>query len=313
MQLAILFWFYKSPEICKNRLEILRQNNPNIPIYGVYGGDLANVDRFQSKLDTYLDDFYTFSEHKDTYWKWLQGDLILTQWYRERGKYLPFDTIVVVQWDMLVLGNIEQLFSMLGPNQILLSGLRPIAEIEDSWYWVTPKLPDIRRKYLEFLEHVDKVYDYQQEPMACIFIVACLPRSFLESYATIEQPELGFIEYRIPIYAQIFGIPICKNHPYNVWWKDVDPTFNPKNFVQRIINRFNLKFNPHSLHNTTDPRYSNISLIPIFRHLNMQNGDRIFHPHQYVYPLKKRQWPRALFCELKKDLEWASGKIFNRN
>jgi len=43
MKLAVLFWFYKEPEICHNRLEILRQHNPTVPIYGLYGGDLAAI------------------------------------------------------------------------------------------------------------------------------------------------------------------------------------------------------------------------------------------------------------------------------
>jgi hypothetical protein len=304
MKLAILFWFYKEPEICQNRLEILRQHNPNTPIYGVYGGDLAEVDLYKSQLGEYLDDFYTFSEPKDTYWKWLQGDLILTHWYRERGQDLPFDTVVVVQWDMLIFGAIDGLFSMLKPDQILLSGLRPITEIEENWHWVTPKLPDLRLRYLQFLKHVGKVYDYQQEPMACIFIVACLPRIFLERYAAIEQPELGFVEYRIPIYAQIFDIPICEHHPFNVWWVDVEPTFHSKHPVQRAINKFKLRFNPGSLHHTLDPKYSDISLIPIFKHLNLPDGDRIFHPYQSMFPLKKRQWFGALVVEFKRDLDW---------
>jgi hypothetical protein len=309
MKLAILFWFYKEPEICQNRLEILRQYNPNTPIYGVYGGDLAAVDRYKSQLEPYLDDFYTFSEPKDTYWKWLQGDLILTHWYRERGRELPFDTVVVVQWDMLIFGAIEQLFAMLEPNQILLSGLRPIAEIENNWHWVTPKLADLRLRYLQFLEHIDKVYNYQQEPMACIFIVACLPRIFLERYATIEQPELGFVEYRIPIYAQIFGIPICEQHPFNAWWIDVEPTFHSKDLVQRAMNRFTLRFNPGSLHHTLDPKHSDISLIPIFKHLNMAKGDRIFHPYQSMFPLKNSQWLGALIAEFTRDLDWISRRI----
>jgi hypothetical protein len=311
MKLAILFWFYKEPEICQNRLELLRQFNPTAPIYGVYGGNPATADRYKSKLDPYLDDFYTFPEERDADWKWRQGDLILAHWYRERGKDLPFDTVVVVQWDMLVFGAIEQLFAMLEPDTILLSGLRPIAEIEDRWYWVTPKLPDLRHQYLEFLEHVSKVYNYQYEPIACIFIVACLPRIFLESYAQIDRPELGFVEYRIPIYAQIFGISICEHHPFNAWWKDVDPTYHAQDITQKIINRFNLKFNPHSLHNTSDPKYSNISLIPIFRQLNKPTGDRIFHPCQHMFPLQKHQWPKALIAELTRDLDWMSRRIFS--
>lgn len=309
MKLAILFWFYKEPDICKNRLALLRQHNPTIPIYGVYGGDLATVDQYKSQLNQYLDDFYTFTENKDPLWKWLQGDLMLTHWYRERGKHLSWDTVAIVQWDMLVFGAIEQLFSMLKPDQILLSGLRPIREVENDWMWVTPKIPDHRHQYLEFLQYVGKTYDYQKDPMGCIFIVACLPRIFLESYSKIEQPELGFLEYRIPIYAQIFGIPFCEDHPFNAWWVDGDPIFQANNLVQRAINLFSLRLNPNPL----NPTRSNISLIPIYKHLNTQIGARIFHPYQYLFPLTKRQWPIALLNELKRDLEWLSHKILSRN
>jgi hypothetical protein len=309
VKLAIVFWFYKEPNVCKNRLEILRQHNPNIPIYGVYGGDLATVDQYKSQLDQYLDDFYTFTENKDSLWKWLQGDLMLTHWYRERGKFLSWDTVVIVQWDMLVFGAIEQLFSMLKQDQILLSGLRPVAEVENDWLWVTPKIPEHRHQYLEFLEYVGKTYDYQQNPIGCIFIVACLPRIFLEPYSKIEQPELGFLEYRIPMYAQIFGIPFCENHPFQAWWVDGDPIFQATNLFERAINLFHRRLNPNPL----NPTRTDISLIPISRHLNTKTGARIFHPYQYVFPLKKRQWLGALLYEIKMNLEWLSQKMLDRN
>jgi hypothetical protein len=309
MKIAILFWFYKEIDICKNRLALLRQNNPNIPIYGVYGGDLSTVNDYKIQLDKLLDDFYAFPEDKDSQWKWLQGDLILTQWYRDRGKDLSWDTVVIVQWDMLVFGNIEHLFSMLKLDHILLSGLRPIKEVENDWLWVTPKIPKHREQYFNFLEYVKKNYNYQQEPMGCIFIVVCLPRIFLEAYSKIDQPELGFIEYRIPMYAQIFDIPFCENHPFQAWWVDNDPIFQSNNIFQRTINLVKIRLNPNPL----NPTRNDISLIPIFRHLNTQSGSRVFHPYQYLFPLKKQQWISAILDEFKRDLKWLSQKIFNRN
>jgi hypothetical protein len=306
MQLAILFWFYKKPDICKDRLQLLRQHNPTTPIYGVYGGDLAEADQYASQLNQYLDDFYVFPENKDSHWKWLQGDLILAHWYRERGKDLPWDTVVIVQWDMLVFGAIEQLFSMLQPGQILLSGLRPIKEIENDWMWVMPKSQDHRHTYLEFLEHITKTYDYCQEPMACIFIAVGLPRIFLERYAHIEQPELGFIEYRIPMYAQIFGIPFCEDHPFLADWGRIDPRnpiFNAKNPVKRLLNAFHRRVNPVPLNPWRD-----ISLIPIYRQLRKKAGFRIFHPYQRLFPIRKRQWLMALWDELRRDLDQLAQK-----
>ena len=40
MELAILFWFYKEPEICLNRLKILKKYNPDLKIFGLFGGDI---------------------------------------------------------------------------------------------------------------------------------------------------------------------------------------------------------------------------------------------------------------------------------
>jgi len=305
MKLAILFWFYKEPEICQNRLELLRQNNPTISIYGLYGGDLEAVDQYTSLLSQYLDDFYTFAESKDSLWKWLQGDLMLTHWYRERGKDLSWDTIIIVQWDMLVFGAIEQLFSMLKKDQILLSGLRPIKEVENDWMWVAPEKPDHRHQYLNFLEHISKTYSYQQEPLGCIFIVVCLPRIFLERYSTVEQPELGFLEYRIPMYAQIFDISFCDNHPFHAWWVDADPLFQAKNPLKRGLNAIHRRLNPHTL----NPTRSDISLIPIYRHINTRTGARIFHPYQQMYPMKGHQCLGALLDEFKRDLDWFTKKL----
>ncbi|EKQ68637.1 hypothetical protein OsccyDRAFT_3175 [Leptolyngbyaceae cyanobacterium JSC-12] len=305
MKLAILFWFYKQPNVCKNRLELLRQYNPHVPIYGLYGGDPATAEQYQALLGEYLDDFYVFKENKDSLWKWLQGDLMITHWFRERGKCLDWDTIAIVQWDMLVFESVEHLFPTLKPEQILLSGLRPIREIENDWEWVAPKVPERRQQYLKFLEYVTKTYNYRDEPLGCLFIVICFPKAFLEQYSIIEQPELGFIEYRIPMYAQIFGIPFCENHGFNAWWVDVDPVFQVKNPLQRAVNSVRLKLDPNPL----NPAKREISLIPIYRHLQTKTGARIFHPYEQLFPMTTREWTRALRHELQRDLSWFAHKI----
>jgi hypothetical protein len=305
MKLAILFWFYKEPEICRNHLELLRQDNPNASVYGLYGGNVAEADRYKLALDEYLDDFYTFSEDKDTYWKWIQGDLMIAQWYRDRGQHLSWDTLIIVQWDMLVFGAIENIFSMLKPDQILLSGLRPIQEVEADWGWVTPKVPERRQQYIEFLEHVQKTYNYQGDPLGCLFIVVCLPRAFLEKYSQVEQAELGFIEYRIPIYAQIFGIPFCEDHLFNAWWVDNDPTFWTNNPLKQAWNNLHSRFAPNPL----NPAKLEISLIPIYRHLRSKTGARIFHPYERCFPITKQHWIRAVLSEFSRDFSWLVRKL----
>lgn len=132
-----------------------------------------------------------------------------------------------------------------------------------------------------------------------------LPRIFLDKYANVEQPELGFIEYRIPMYAQIFDIPFCENHPFSAWWVDIDPIFQVKNSMRRAFTELYLKFNPNPL----NPARRDISLIPIYRHLSRRRGARIFHPYQQIFPIQKQQRPAALLNELKQDLRWIIQKL----
>lgn len=298
MKLAILFWFYKEPEICQNRLQILRRYNPATPIYGLYGGDPGTVDIYISALSIYLDDFYAFSESKDSYWKWMNGDLVITDWYRERGKYMEWDSILIIQWDMLVFEAVDKVFSMLQPGEILLSGLRPIAEVEKQWHWVSPLFPNQRQRYLEFLEYICKTYNYSMLPLGSLFIVVAFPKSFLDKYSKVEEPELGFLEYRIPIYAQIFGIPFCNNHPFEAWWIDLDQGFRFTNPVKRALYSLRLKFDPNPL----NPAKREISLIPIYCHLISHKGARIFHPYGKIYPTRSWKWAEALIMELYDDL-----------
>lgn len=270
-KLAILFWFYKEPKICRNHLQLLRENNPTIPIYGLYGGELNDVNDFKFILDEYLDDFYVFDQDKSSSWKWHLGDQLISSWYSQRGKNLSWDTIVIVQWDMLIFGSVNQLFSMLRKDDVLLSGLRIISEIEERWGWTSNSIaPELRSQYLNFLDHVKEKYSYAHEPMCCLFIVVCLPRIFMENYSKIEQPELGFLEYKVPIYAQIFELTFCTNHPFQPWWPgDPETTENRR---------------------TLNAKRIDIGIMSILRNLTDKNGVRIFHPYRKFYPLKSIQW-----------------------
>src|SRR3989338_3458632 len=101
LDLAVLFWFYKEPDICLNRLELLKKYNPGLKIYGLFGGETKHADIYKQKPGKYLDYFY-ISPHPDPDWKWINGDVMILDWYQKRGKDLSWDSIVITQWDMLV-------------------------------------------------------------------------------------------------------------------------------------------------------------------------------------------------------------------
>jgi hypothetical protein len=113
VELAILFWCYKEADLCANRLRLVRHYNPRTPVYVLFGGDPAQAPRFEAAFRTYFDDFYVFPDERSPEWKWQRGDMLISRWFRDRGKQLQWDSVAIIQWDMLVFAPVEQLFGHL--------------------------------------------------------------------------------------------------------------------------------------------------------------------------------------------------------
>jgi hypothetical protein len=266
VDLAILFWFYADVELCVNRTRLLRQYNPDLRIYGLFGGAAEDRVSFEQALAPWLDDFWAYPDERDPQWKWRNGDLVVAEWFAQRGAGLTWETVALIQWDMLVLAPLSDLFAGLEQDQLLLSGLRPIGEVNRWWYWVRGKR---RREYRRFLKHVRTSYGYEGTPMCCLFVVACLPRSFLERYAYVEERELGFLEYRIPIYGHIFGIDFSDANRFHTWWAS-DPTTRNAPERERLINAGMYE----------------ISREAVLGELRQRDGTRLFHPFREVFPVE---------------------------
>lgn len=253
VKLAILFWFYKKEDICINRLKLLRKYNPDLEIYGLYGGPQNKATKFESKLSKYLDDFYV-SPYRDPDWKWINGDLMILKWYEERGKNLNWESIVVVQWDMLVFESLKETFKGIKRDQIFLSGLKQLdKKTELCWTWTSPK-KKFRKNFLNYLKYVRKNYDFKEKPIICLFILQVFPKKFFDKYLEVGNKKVGMLEYKIPIYAKIFGIDFYKKD-FGVHWGG------------------NIKEDP------LNALVKEIDLKIIQKNLKDRKGWRIFHPY----------------------------------
>lgn len=297
MKLAVLFWCYKEPALCEDRVALLRRHDPDVPVYVLFGGEPGAAAAFERRLAPMVQDFWVCEEeppagaerYADAFrggatWKYVYGDVLIAAWQRERGRELDYDTLVVVQWDMLVFGRIAEVFACLRPGEALFSGLRPLAEVEDRWIWTAPSHPTQRRMYLDFLAHLRERYDYRDQPQACLAIVMALPRAFLERFAAIERLDLGFLEYRLPMYAQVFGVPLRREHPFRPWWGAVEPyrLFSPLRALPREI------------------------WVPtIVLNLLRRDGARVFHPYWRPVPRGFLGWSWALADSLPRILRAA--------
>jgi hypothetical protein len=264
VQLGILFWFYKDAEVSQNRIRMLRRRNPELPIYGLYGGQPEDAARFSRALGGLLDDFWSFPRAKDSRWKWRNGDLVLSSWFTERGRQLEWDSVFLAQWDTLVCAPIRRILPPLAPGEMLVSGLRPVSEVEGWWQWM---LGDAKKEYDAFRLHLAARYGAVDDPKCCQFIVMVLPRRFFEGYSSIEEPELGFLEYKVPMYAQAFGVPLVEDTCFRPWWPEEPATAGAKRTASLM-------------HAWRTPVRLPVVLFERFR----PGGRRVFHPYHGIYP-----------------------------
>jgi hypothetical protein len=263
MKLAILFWCYKEAEICVSRLRLVRHYNPDTPIYVLFGGDHADAQQFETELSPYGDDFYVFPEQRDPYWKWRHGDVLISQWFSDRGYQFEWDSILVVQWDMLVFASVESLFGHLKINELLLPGLQPIGDVNASWddqrsYPFVFNRPEYPTYYTEYTAFLTEYQLNEHDVWACAFIVTVLPYAFLERFARRKSSGTGWLEITIPTLAKSWGFDFCTEHPYAPWWHGSSHPY-------------------YTMLNTVNAECSNRYVL---LHLLDPWGLRIFHPHR---------------------------------
>ncbi|WP_207460952.1 hypothetical protein [Azospirillum sp. SYSU D00513] len=237
---------------------------------------MADAANAEAQLGPWFDDLYIFSEDQDGYWKWRHGDRMIAAWHRDRGHALPWDTIVIVQWDMLLLAPLKQLFAGLAPDQLLLSGLRSAREVESWWGWLEGSDPVKRQDRDAFRAYLAEAHGYRDELLCCLFIVACLPRRFLDLYVAAGPPLVGFLEYKLPTMARVFGMEFCTDHPYRPWWASNPATRNapPR---ERLLNAVG----------------EDIAFDTVLEEMGRPDGLRIIHPYRRPFPNQLPTGPAA--------------------
>ena len=264
MQLAVVFWFYRDVELCRNRLRMLRRRNPATPVYGLYGGPPGDAGAFRRELQPLLDDFWAFPDDRDTTWKWRHGDVMLSRWFTGRGRDLAWDSYFLAQWDLVVTAPLARLLPPLRPGDMLLPGLRPVREVASWWQWTRG---EARREYDDFVAHVAARVGPVEDPQCCQFIGMVAPRTFAERYAEVDRPELGFLEYTIPIYAQAFGVRFVPDTCFRPFWPE-DPATAAAGRTDKLV------------HAWDTPVRLPVRMLEALR----PGGRRLFHPYHGVYP-----------------------------
>lgn len=215
MERIILFRFHRELSVCKSRIEMLKELNPGIKIYGIFGGDNNDFPKVRDELSNCLDHVYRIPVD-DPKWKWKNGDLALRLWYQDYGKDLSFDVLHMIEWDMLLLDSLPNIYKKIPIDGIGITALTDLEKIEKRWDW-TSKEPS-RSEWLKLLGIARDNFGYNKRPCASLGAGPCMPKSFLEKYSELDVPELCHDELRLPLFGQILGFNLYDTGFYTKWF-----------------------------------------------------------------------------------------------
>jgi hypothetical protein len=251
MNQIIIFRFHNKLEICKNKLKLLNKLNTNTPIYGIYGGGETDANKVNSKLNNLLKDIYII-KNRTIEWKWKNFDLILSDWFKNFGHTIKFDQLIVVEWDLLFIKPIKELYSHIDINEVGLTGLSELNKHQKEWMW-TSKEP-YESEWRRMLSFIKKEYKYNKSPKTCLGPGVCLPRIYLEKMQEYYIPPICHEEIRYPLNAQLFGLKI-KDTGFRKFERSdyEDQFFNCENkeIKQETINEFTDKKEKFVFHPVT--------------------------------------------------------------
>jgi hypothetical protein len=220
----VVFRFDRNPLVCRARIRTLHRLNPGVPVVGLYGG-AGGYRRWAFRLGSRavlgLDSFH--ASRRSCQWNWQHGDLALVAWYREVGHRLHFDVAHLVEWDLLLLAPLEQLYRGIAPGAVGLTAHTPLSEIGEEWDWM--RRPEHRAATDQLLWQARERWGYTGEFYACVGVGPCFPRSFLDEYSAVDAPDIGHDELRLPLFAAILGFPVVDTGFRKSWHEGSDDAF----------------------------------------------------------------------------------------
>ncbi len=209
---VILFRFYNQFDACRERLRLLRHFNPDVPIYGLYGGPPEHWDDARQSVEDAVVHLHTWSA-VDPHWKWLHPDLSVKEWFRAYGHAIPFDLLYEYDYDMLVCAPLHEVYPPLPANGLAFTAVRRTESMANRWQWIAH--PDFRPSYLAFCDHLAERYGVDSIEQVILGPGPLLTRRFLTAFCQLEDCDLVLSELAYPAFAQVLGFTLVDNRLYS--------------------------------------------------------------------------------------------------
>jgi hypothetical protein len=264
MRSIALFLFHKEFEVCADRLDLLHYFNAGLKIFGLFGGYHAEADHARRAVASRLEALHIIDNRCAT-WKWLNTDLAVRAWYKQFGHTIRFDRIYVLQWDLLLLDNLKNLYGAVPEGALGLTGMVALSDISHRWAW-SKNYPH-RYELERFEGYLRSRFGCNGGLTVCLGPGYCLPRAFLDRYSEEQPPDFPHDEARLPGFARALGFATADTGFYPKWFdSEVETTFNADS--AEILDE------------------------TILREISSPRGRRAFHPYRRVF-LHRDRLPNA--------------------
>lgn len=251
----ILFRFHGDFDVVKERVKILQHFNPDLPVYGLFGGAKEEYDRAERQVGQLFENIWLYPKAKDRDWKWIHGDLMAKQWFKDFGHTVNFDFVFSYEYDLLTAAALKDVYPNIDQDSIALSAITKLDTVKDWWYWTSHE--NMKAKWEEFRKYMNKEYGLVEQKYASLGPGALFSRKFLEKFAETVDAEWTIEEVTLPAYAEALGLKLVDH--------GMHPGFNAPKEEQMFFNCNN----------------DEVGLKDIFTQLTKTDGRRTFHPVKY--------------------------------
>ena len=210
MKHAVLYVFYSSPRTCARRVRLMRSFSPDAAFYGICTDRPENQGKYKAVFDE-LDDAWTFP-YVDPKWHWHNLDKVIYTWFVKRGLDLPFDRLLVLDWDVLLLGPVSTWMDSVHDRNVRFIDVWPNKEPETN-HWTRSSNPEFVGFCSRFREKKGRSPELHN---AYLFAYA-LPRRALEDCAQEALEYSGYCEVRLPTLLHHCGYQL-ENLPRPADW-----------------------------------------------------------------------------------------------
>lgn len=255
----ILFRFHSDIDIAKERIKILRYFNPDLPIYGLFGGSEKDYNVANKQLGKLVEHIWLYPRKEKPDWKWIHSDLMTKEWFRDFGYLVDFDFMYSYEYDLLTLAPLSEIYPNIDENTLALAAVAKLKDIEGSWWWTSDN--KARPNFLKFKEYMKQKYGQDEQVHVCLGPGPLLPKRFLEKFAETEGVELVHEEITLPAYAEVFGFKLADH--------GMHPGFGSSAEKQKIFNCHNKE----------------VDKKDIQFQMQKSSGIRAFHPVKYQVTL----------------------------